>query len=200
MSHLPQGAQLRPGFPPLRRARRRRPGENLTIWQALPAVELAFLCWGTIRCCWTHWTGLRTIGCISAPRGCLYCFDQLPRPKWYLGAYSLQHGEKRRQTPGRCVAELTLAARRGCPDLAAPPADFWGRRLLLGRLDRKAKSEAYARLKPVDAEGLPAGRPVEPRQVLRCVWTEGPGALTVDQVDLALDLAAAWEAAQGGEL
>jgi hypothetical protein len=177
----------RANWPALRR--KRKPGEPLTIWQAEPGVELAFLLWGPCVAAWTHWTGLRTVGCPGLQHDCRWCGVQLPRPKWYVGAWSLQHAKTPLHRPGRCVVELTLAARRGCPSLAYPAETLVGRRLILGRQNKRPNGEAYAKVSEVATGSPPSARAVDPAQALIRTWSTGEDALTVDQIKLLLLLA-----------
>jgi hypothetical protein len=179
---------VRSNWPALRR--RRSPGERLAVWEALPKVELAFLVWGPAVPTWTHWTGLRTIGCVGRDCGCVWCPAQLPRPRWYVGAYALEHHPTEDWKPGRCAVSLTLAARRCCPDLRYPMFGLVGRRLLVGRRTHRASSESWARLSSVPSDSLPPDKWVDPRQVLLRLWSQGVDALAVEQIERLLDMAA----------
>jgi hypothetical protein len=171
----------RTNWPALRRAR--RPGEPLTVWQARPRIEQSFIAWGDVCAAWTHWTGFRTVGCPGRHHDCPWCRVQTPRPKWYAGAYALGSGLAPEEHQGRCAVELTLAARRGCSSWGLPLAARHGRRFTVGRVDHRRAAQVWCRFDPGLYSPLPTARRVDPRNVLRRLWTSGPDALTLHQVE-----------------
>lgn len=185
MPQLPNGdsAHAPAHWPPI--TRRRLPGERLDVWHARPRVCLQFQLRSGLQAAMTHWTGEATSPCVGP--GCTWCADQRPRWKGYLGAYALQ--DYRLPTgalwrKGRCVVEITSAARMDCPRLGLAGDALAGRTLRVWREGDRLKSQVRCALIDQYTDGLADRRPVDPRQVLRRLWCVGEPRIAVADLDL----------------
>jgi hypothetical protein len=170
------------------RPRRAAPiGENLAIWHALPGHTWRHVICGITVNAYTHWTGRRTISCIGREYGCTWCGEQVPCYHCYVGAWSPIDGPRRYWRRGRCVVELSPAARLDCPRLALPVDALVGRTLVSMRTGPKLRSRATCGIDdaaPIDPR---ARVTVDTRGVLLRVWSNGPQACQLEAIQRMLD-------------
>lgn len=178
---------------------RPRSYERLWIWSALGGQEFRFGLVTSPVGALTHWTGVRTVPCIG--ESCELCPKQQARVKFYCGAIALQsYADRKVNWPrGRCLVELTEAARRDCPALGMPLQGIQGRILHLARLGPRANGRVSCWLSESLASAATAARPIDVRKTLVGIWGHGPQAVQQLFCQAMLQQIATIVATEGGD-